>query len=179
MSCRTELTSLLVHLFSLLQYNQILYFILKDQLSCYHSHSVFVYVRSIVRLLLTPYIPAFRKKRQNIHKFLQEAETLVRSLLSWFYLGHQIPGTLAVSAANKSAVQRCPHLSFPSRLGGYIQKSLVNSFVGMGEASRVSKVRPPHGVQSLNYAYAFFKDLKRDDRRSVVRRAHSGFEKAE
>lgn len=60
-------------------------FHLKDQLS-YH-HSVFIYVRSIVKLLLTPpYISAFRKKGENTHKFLQEAETLLRSLLIWFHL---------------------------------------------------------------------------------------------
>lgn len=55
----------------------------------------------------------------------------------------------------------------------FFQKSLVNSFVGKQKASRASKVRPPHLIQSLNYDHAFFKGLKTDDRLSVVLYAHS------
>lgn len=73
-----------------------------------------------------------------------------------------------MNVSNKSLVQRCSYLSFPSSLRGYIQKSLGNSFVGRGQAPRASKVRPPHLGQRLSYNYTFYKDLKTADRLPAV-----------
>lgn len=74
---------MLVHLVSLLQqFTSPFYFTLKDRVS-YHRHpSIFMYVRTIISLLLIPYTSALRKKSQNINNFVQEAETLVRGLLT-------------------------------------------------------------------------------------------------